>query len=79
MKQNSIRKFVSELFEEGQLDVMVKLLKSQAPSNKLTICRPKRRVVVRPSNNAKLLNRAPKGGRDRQQQHVLTVLFKTTF
>jgi hypothetical protein len=35
MKQNSIRKFVSELFEEGLVDVMVKLVKSQALSNKL--------------------------------------------
>jgi hypothetical protein len=79
MKQNSIRKFVSELFEEGQLDVMVKLLKSQAPSNKLTIRGPELRAVARPNNNAKLLNCALKGGGDRQQQHVLTILFKTTF
>jgi hypothetical protein len=79
MKQISIRKFVSELFEEGLVDVMVKLLKSQAPSNKLTICRPERRAAARSNNNAKLLNCGPMGGGDRQQQHVLTILFKTTF
>jgi hypothetical protein len=37
-KQRAIRKLVSELFEEGRLDVRVKSIECQGPINKLT-CR----------------------------------------
>jgi hypothetical protein len=60
VKQHSIRKLVSELFEEGPQDVMVKMYKCQAPSNNLTCWRRKTTGRRTCNNNAKLLNCAPK-------------------
>src|SRR5262245_952835 len=82
MKQRSIRKLVSELFEEGLGDVKDKAHQCQAQNNNFTFvrclnCSGSLSSGAQTTTQSCLLR--PTMRCCRQQQHVLTVLFNKHF